>query len=467
MPHGDLPIATDREVRSSLPRTWAPAEPHLFVVLEGERPTAGGMRCGLRDVDEVVLGRADARGTHRGSSKQLDVFLPDRKVSARHARLLRGPQGWTLQDCGSTNGTFVNGVQVTDRILSDGDCIDVGRTVLRIRLSLATPDCTTPISESDPSDITGLRTLLPTQGAELALVRRVATSTVPVLLLGETGTGKEVVARAIHMASGRRGEFVAVNCAALPSTLVESLLFGHVKGAFSGAVREELGFVRRAHAGTLFLDEIGDLPAAAQAVLLRVLQEGEVVPVGSTRSVPVDLRVVAATHQPVDLMAEQGSFRRDLLARVQGFTHRLWPLADRLEDVGVLVAELLPRFAADRANEIRFSSDAARALVRYEWPLNVRELGQALSLALALSDADEIEASHLPLAVTTPPCRAAATTESLDSLSQEQLVARAELVAHLERCAGNVSAVARHMNKAPMQIYRWMQRLQIDPRAFR
>jgi DNA-binding NtrC family response regulator len=462
-----MPIATDREVRSSLPRTWAPPGPHLFVVLEGDRPTAGGMRCGLNEVDEVVLGRADTRGTRRASSSRLDVFLPDRLVSTRHARIFRSPQGWTLQDCGSTNGTFVNGAAVTDRILSDGDYIDVGRTVLRIRLSLATPTCTAPVSEADPSDVTGLRTLLPGLAAEHALVRRVATSSVPVLLLGETGTGKEVVGRAIHVTSGRKGEFVAVNCAALPSTLVESLLFGHVKGAFSGAVREELGFVRRAHGGTLFLDEIGDLPAAAQAVLLRVLQEGEVVPVGSTRSVPVDLRVIAATHQPVELMAEQGSFRRDLLARVQGFTHRLWPLAGRREDLGVLVAELLPRFAGERASDIHFSSDAARALARYEWPLNVRELGQALSLALALADADPIEASHLPSAVNTPPNHPANGAEPLDSLSEEQLVARAQLVAHLERYAGNVSAVARQMNKAPMQIYRWMQRLQIDPRAFR
>jgi DNA-binding NtrC family response regulator len=463
-----MPTETDREVRSSLPRAWAPPEPHLFVVLEGDRPTAGGIRCSLRDVEEVVLAREDVRGVHRGAgSSRVKVSLPDRKVSSRHARVLRSPQGWRVQDCGSTNGTFVNGAPVTDHLLSDGDVIEVGRTMLRIRLELATPEGTPRFAQSGPCDVTGLRTLLPALGAELELVRRVAASTVPVLLLGETGTGKEVVARAIHATSGRRGEFAAVNCAALPATLVESLLFGHVKGAFSGAAREEVGFVRRGHGGTLFLDEVGDLPPAAQAVLLRVLQEGEVVPVGSTRPIPVDLRVIAATHQPVDVMSEQGSFRRDLLARLQGFTHRLWPLADRREDVGVLVAELISLAAGERANEVRLSSDAARALVSYEWPLNVRELAQVLSLACTLADGMQIEASHLPPALTTGADRAPTCGDAPDVLSPEQTSLRVELISQLERSAGNVAAVARQMNKAPMQIYRWMGRLGIDPRAFR
>ena len=339
--------------------------------------------------------------------------------------------------------------------------------MLRIRLDLATPECTPPFAESGAREVTGLRTLLPALGAELELVRRVAASTVPVLLLGETGTGKEVVARAIHATSGRRGEFAAVNCAALPATLVESLLFGHVKGAFSGAAREEVGFVRRGHAGTLFLDEVGDLPPAAQAVLLRALQEGEVVPIGSTRPIPVDLRVIAATHQPVDVMSEQGSFRRDLLARLQGFTHRLWPLADRREDVGVLVAELISLAAGERAQEVRLSSDAARALVAYEWPLNVRELAQVLSLACTLADGMQIEASHLPPALTTAAVRAPTPGDAPDVLSPAQTSLRGELISNLERSAGNVAAVARQMNKAPMQIYRWMGRLGIDPRGFR
>jgi transcriptional regulator with PAS, ATPase and Fis domain len=463
-----MPTETDRELRSSLPRIWAPPEPHLFVVLEGDRPTAGGVRCSLRDVEEVALARGEARSVRReAASPRITIGLPDRKVSGQHARIVRSQNGWRVTDAGSTNGTFLNGAQVSDQLLSDGDIIEVGRTVLSVRLALATPEKTPEISFGEEDEIAGLGTLLPALRAELAVVKRIASSTVPVLLLGETGTGKEVVARAIHAISQRPGEFVAINCAALPEALIEALLFGHAKGAFSGAVREETGFVRKAHMGTLFLDEIGDLPRAAQAVLLRVLQEGEVVPVGSTRPVQVDLRVVAATHQPIEAMVEEGRFRRDLFARLQGFTHRLWPLAQRREDLGLLVAELLKRLTTERASEARISADAARALVRYEWPLNVRELGQALSRALTLAEEGPVEVSHLPSALTAaakrPPARGGAPT----SLSSEQAAVRAELMAHLDRSGGNVAAVARHMHKAPMQIYRWMQKLGIDPRAFR
>jgi transcriptional regulator of acetoin/glycerol metabolism len=463
-----MPTETDRELRSSLPRVWAPPEPHLFVVLEGDRPTAGGVRCSLRGIEEVALARGEARIVHReAASPRITIGLPDRKVSGHHARIVRSQNGWRVIDGGSTNGTFLNGAQVDDRLLSDADIIEVGRTVLSLRLALATPEGTPGISVGEDDEIAGLGTLLPALRAELAVMERIASSTVPVLLLGETGTGKEVVARAIHTISQRPGEFVAINCAALPETLIEALLFGHAKGAFSGAVREETGVVRKAHMGSLFLDEIGDLPRAAQAVLLRVLQEGEVVPVGSTRPIPVDLRVVAATHQPIEAMVEQGRFRRDLFARLQGFTHRLWPLAQRREDVGLLVAELLNRLAKERADRVRISVDAARALLRYEWPLNVRELAQSLSRGLTLADDGLIDVSHLPPALTTAATRRPALAEPPASLSAEQAVVRAELVANLERCRGNVAAVARHMKRAPMQIYRWMQRLGIDPRVFR
>src|SRR5262249_24796529 len=156
---------------------------------------------------------------------------------------------------------------------------------------------------------------------QLAALARIASMPIPVLLLGESGTGKEVLARAVHTLSGRSGAFVAVNCGGLSASLIESQLFGHVKGSFTGAGRDEPGLVRAADRGTLFLDEIGDLPLAAQAALLRVLQEREVVPVGGARPVAVDLRVVAATHRPLEKMAAKGDFRADLLARLSGYRH--------------------------------------------------------------------------------------------------------------------------------------------------
>jgi transcriptional regulator with PAS, ATPase and Fis domain len=286
-------------------------------------------------------------------------------------------------------------------------------------------------------------------------------------LLGETGTGKEVVARSVHAASGRKGSFVAVNCAALPEALVEAQLFGHAKGAFSGAIRDQLGFVRAAEGGTLFLDEIGDLPPTAQGALLRVLQEGEVVPVGTTRPLAVDARVIAATHQPVEEMVEQGTFRRDLLARLQGFTQKLWPLGDRREDIGLLIARQLPRLSPEGAAGVRLAADAGRALVLHSWPHNVRELVQVLACALPLAHEGLIELEHLPAAlraaVKSSPPRGAAPAE----LTAAQTALRVELTERLERSGGNVALVAREMNKATMQVYRWMRSLGIDPRAFR
>jgi transcriptional regulator of acetoin/glycerol metabolism len=464
---------TENEARSSIRPIWSPPAAHVFVVLEADRPDAGGIRCALADVDEVLLGRGDAR-TAKREGRVLEIAVPDRKVSTRHARILRGArgvEGWSFEDMGSTNGSFVNGRRTIGEPLHDGDFVQIGRTILRIRLALPTPPTTPAIATEAAGDALGLHTLLPALAGEIGVLAGVASSRVSVLLLGETGTGKEVTARAIHAASKRRGQFVAVNCAAMPDSLVEAQLFGHVKGAFSGATREEDGFVRSADGGTLFLDEIGDLPRAAQGVLLRVLQEGEVVPVGSTRPVRVDLRVIAATHQPIEAMINRGDFRRDLFARLQGFTHRLWPLRDRREDVGVLAAEILRANAGAAgapSQPVQLSGEAARALAAYEWPLNVRELAQVLARGLTLAQGGTIDVEHLPPALLRvgdlPPAR---PVETPTELSEEDVALRATLLAHLEQCEGNVAAVARVMNKAPMQIYRWMRRLGIDPRSFR
>jgi DNA-binding NtrC family response regulator len=289
-----------------------------------------------------------------------------------------------------------------------------------------------------------------------------ASSRVSVILLGETGTGKEVTARAVHDASHRRGPFVAVNCAALTETLVEAQLFGHAQGAFSGATRDAPGFLRTADQGTLFLDEIGDLPLPSQGVLLQRAQEGEVVPVGGTRPIGVDLRVVAATHRPIEEMVERGEFRRDLFSRLRAFSHRLWPLRDRREDLGVLVADILRRAAVGR-DDIRLTADATRALVGQDWDFNVRELVQALARALTLATEGELGLEHFALPATM---RAPAAAPDTD-LSPDDHALRETLLEHMRRFDGNVTAVAREMGKATMQVYRWMRKLGIDPKQFR
>jgi transcriptional regulator with GAF, ATPase, and Fis domain len=288
------------------------------------------------------------------------------------------------------------------------------------------------------------------------------------LLLGESGTGKEIAARAIHDISGRSGAFVAMNCAAIPHGLLESQLFGHVKGAFSGAVRDEPGHFRAAHQGTLFLDEIGDLPLASQAAFLRVLEESAVVPVGTTRPIRVDARIVAATNRPLQELVTAGSFRADLLARLSGFTHRLLPLRERSCDLGLLVAALLPRLATD-PSRIAFTPEAGLRLVGHSWPLNVRELRHCLASALVIADGAPIGAAHvepaLANAIAGTESKATGSASARASAEGEDL--RARVTASLETNAGNVAAVSRDLGKAPTQIHRWMKQLGLDPNAFR
>jgi transcriptional regulator with GAF, ATPase, and Fis domain len=272
---------------------------------------------------------------------------------------------------------------------------------------------------------------------------------------------------------------VAVNCGAIPDTLVESELFGHKKGAFSGAAEDRVGLVRSAHGGTLFLDEVGDLPLGSQAALLRVLQEKEVMPVGASRPVPVDTRVVAATHRDLDDMVERGEFRQDLFARLAGFTAELPPLRDRREDLGLLFGSLLARHVGEVGEHPGIDPVAARALYRYPWPRNVRELDSALATALVLAAGKTLTLEHLPGEIRAAldarpaqpppaPVSPAATSGGGEiGLSAEDRALRDELVSHLRHHAGNVSAVARAMGKDRKQIQRWVKRFGLTPESFR
>jgi hypothetical protein len=287
---------------------------HLAVVLEADRPLGGGLRVDIDGVDEVIVGRGARRVCeHRleqGRNKLL-LSIPGASLSAVHARLCReGKPGWVLRDARSTNGTYVNGRGVTVHRLEAGDVLEMGRAFLIFMGGVLSPEGTTQVVDLPAEGrSSGTHTLVPSFAHQLASLPSIAAASLPVLLLGETGTGKEVLARAIHSRSGRAGPLVTVNCAAIPPTLVESHLFGHRRGAFSGAISDEPGLVRSAQGGSLFLDEIGDLPLAAQGALLRVLQEREVLPVGGTRPVAVDVRFIAATHRDLGAMAAAGAFR--------------------------------------------------------------------------------------------------------------------------------------------------------------
>jgi transcriptional regulator with GAF, ATPase, and Fis domain len=310
-----------------------------------------------------------------------------------------------------------------------------------------------------------LGTLLPALGERYAQLARVAPTRIPVLLTGETGTGKEVVASALHRLSGRTGSFVAVNCGALARNLVESELFGYKKGAFSGALEDRPGLVRSADGGTLFLDEFAELPPEARTTLLRVLQESEVLPVGGTRALPVDLRLVVATHRNLDAMVAAGEFRADLLARVGGYRLPLPALRDRREDLGSLIGDLLRRNAPRRTG-VSLTPDAARALLSYDWPLNVRELDKALNTALALSGEGPIELAHLPEAVQRGPAPAAVAAP-VAPLSPKEQAQKEQLVEALRANKGNVTATANALGEHRTQVHRWVKRFGLDPDQFR
>jgi len=254
-----------------------------------------------------------------------------------------------------------------------------------------------------------------------------------------------------------------VNCGALPPTLVEAALFGHRKGAFTGATDDRPGFVGAAADGTLFLDEIAELPAAAQATLLRVLQDGEVVAIGESRPRRIDLRVIAASHGDLGELVRAGRFREDLHARLAGFELTLPPLAQRKEDLGLLIAALLRRMSPPVV-ELRLAPAAARALLLHDWPRNVRELDLALRSAVVLAAGRRIELEHLPAAVQAA---GAEPIEPATPFSPDEEALRDRLVEALREHAGNVAAVGRAMGKGRMQIHRWLKRFGLDLASYR
>ena len=257
---------------------------------------------------------------------------------------------------------------------------------------------------------------------------------------------------------------MGVNCGAIPPSLVESELFGHVKGAFTGADSAHAGLIKSAHRGTLFLDEIGDLELGAQAALLRALQEREVRPVGSARAQAVDVRVLSATHRDLDALVAKGSFRADLLARLAGFRLRLPPLWQRREDIGLLVSRLLGARRNELSSELQFEPEAARRLFGYQWPLNIRELDNCLRAATVLARGGAIAEEHLPeqlrMALQSP------TAEPSRDWSGAEREQRDELIQLFRQHQGNVSAVARQLGKARTQVQRWLKRYQLDPRDY-
>jgi DNA-binding NtrC family response regulator len=280
-----------------------------------------------------------------------------------------------------------------------------------------------------------------------ALLHRLADRKLPVLVLGETGTGKELAARELHVAGARRdGPLRVVNCASLPENLVESTLFGHERGAFTGADRARAGLFEEAHEGTVFLDEVGELSRAAQASLLRVLETHKITRVGGSREIDVDVRVVAATHRDLEAMAQRGDFRLDLLHRLNAVTVELPPLRERAEDIVPLVSHFLAQAVSEWGGDTTgIDADALEVLQRYAWPGNIRELRNVLARAVAIADGDRIKVHDLPDRVRdgapAKPAHGAPpmgrVTQPLDLREHLRQVERDLVLGALERTGGN------------------------------
>ena len=437
------------------------------VVVYSEDPTMVGTLRVLGD-EALIVGRQGSGLT--GSLHS----LTDPRVSRAHAVFELKSEGPIVRDLGSRNGTYVNGERVETAPLADQDVIRIGDHLLVVQ-ALAGDDVRRGIEAPAALD-----TIVGDGRAMRALredVLRAAPGDVPVLLLGETGTGKELVASEIHRLSGRTGKFVPVNCAAIPEHLAEGELFGYVRGAFTGAVGESVGLFGAADGGTLLLDEIGEMPIALQAKLLRALATGEVRRVGETSARKVDVRVVAATNVALVQAASEDRFRTDLLARLAGHVIALPTLRERRDDVLSLAAHFLSRALDLRAASMpemvskSFSPDAAEALLLHAWPYNVRGLEQVIRAAATRVEARRLELGHLGATFRTSSgasdqgrvsSEGASPLQRLLEIRPSAVPSADELRVVITHFGGNVSRIAAFFAKERRQIYRWAERYEID-----
>jgi len=302
-------------------------------------------------------------------------------------------------------------------------------------------------------------------------VERVAASETRVCILGETGTGKELIARTIHEKSHRhQGPFITLNCAAVPAELIESELFGHEKGSFTGAAARHIGKFEQAHEGTLFLDEIGDMPIAMQAKLLRVLEQGEVERIGGDKPVKVNVRVVVATHRNLEEQMRQGGFRQDLFHRIYVFPVVLPPLRERLDDVPALVAHFAGQIAKQNGwKEVTFSDDARHMLAAQSWPGNIRELRNVVERILLFVEGDKVTAATVAAALPSQSGQSAGTSFAASgTLSQRvEQFERQMILDEIKRHNHHITNTAKALGLERSHLYKKCQQLGIDLREMR
>ncbi len=427
----------------------------LLVVGSAEAPAlAARVRLQIAGDDLYVGRRADAPPAANAA------VLEDGLVSGQHARITRVAGGYDLEDLGSKNGTWVDNTRVHGKVsLRDGALVFIGnhaavfRMVSAIELEAMKAELVSPFGP------------VPTASPALAVacdrLRRLAASEGEMLIVGETGVGKEVYARAVHAASGRKGRFVAINCAAIPRELVESELFGYRQGAHSTAHQAKVGLIEEAEGGTLFLDEIGEMSPEAQIKILRFLQDRELTPLGATRPRRMDVRILAATNRTAAGPGKGPSgMRDDVVARLGAAPIHLPPLRNRIEDLGALAAHFLRGSPA-----IKFEQPAFRALALYGWPLNVRELEKIVGTAAVLTGGDK------PIALRDLPDPIARALGAAPAVSARRPNGPSPTPAQLEellrRYDGNVADVSRELGKHRAAVWRWIKKFGLGPQKFR
>ena len=399
-----------------------------------------------------------------------DLALDDKKVSRHHAEIAFTEHGYLLTDLGSTNGTFLDGARVERAYLKPGSSLVVGDSSILFA----------PIDEEivvDP-DKDGFFAGMVGRSLKMrqifGLLRKIAPMDVSVIVTGETGTGKELVARALHDHSDRRkGPFVVLDCGSIPENLIESELFGHEKGSFTGATTAREGVFERAQGGTIFLDEIGELRIDMQPRLLRVLENREVRRVGGSSTIDVDCRVVAATNRDLTKEVQEGNFREDLFFRLSVINVQLPPLRGRREDIPALVQHALQTpETLQRHGQKHISAAAMTALQNYAWPGNIRELMNVISHLLTFSESAEVDLHHLPPRLTGAGEKGPlpfnehlgfheAKEQLLESFEREYLGAL------LKRCEGNISRAARESGMHRKSIERLVKKYELDAKQHR
>ncbi len=386
-----------------------------------------------------------------GSAAESDIAIADEYVSRQHCKLVARSDALMLIDCGSTNGTLLDGVRVEKVSLPPQGSFTIGKTVVRYSRERVS-ERVTPSTEPHLGAMLGKSRAM---REVFSLIRRVAPTNVPICIFGESGTGKELAARELHRLSGRRaGPFIALNCGAIPSTMIESMLFGHERGAFTGAVERQTGVFEQAHGGTLFLDEIGEMELGLQTRLLRVLEDGMLRRLGGKDEIKVDVRLVVATNRDLRACVREGTFREDLFYRIYVVPVQLPPLRERTEDIALLAARLLEERAPDN-RVITLGGDALAKLTAYEWPGNVRELRNTLLRAMIVTRGTCIEAADLQL-IGAP--RATSDIEHIDTRERDAIVDA------LRRAEGNQTKACKYLGIARSTMSFKIGRYGIDPK---